>query len=98
MRLDKFTEKAQSALQEAAQQAQDRGQQAIEPEHLLLALLTQNEGIARSLLEAAGASPTAVEPGVISTLERLPRVSGGQPYVSNELARVLDAAEQEADK
>ncbi len=98
MRLDKFTEKAQTALQEAAQQAQDRGQQAIEPEHLLLALLNQNEGIARSLLEAAGASPTAIEPAVTSTVERLPRVSGGQPYVSNELARLLDAAEQEADK
>jgi ATP-dependent Clp protease ATP-binding subunit ClpB len=98
MRLDKFTEKAQSALQEAAQQAQDRGQQAIEPEHLLLALLDQGEGIARSLLEAAGASPTAIEPAAISVVERLPRVSGGQPYVSNDLSKVLESAEREADQ
>ncbi len=98
MRLDKFTEKAQAALQEAAQQAQERGQQAIEPEHLLLALLNQGEGIARSLLEAAGASPTAIEPAVISTVERLPRVSGGQPYLSNDLSNVLDDAQQEADQ
>ena len=56
MKLDRFTEKAQEALQSAAQEAQERGQQAIEPEHLLLALVRQQDGIARPLLEAAGSA------------------------------------------
>src|SRR5438270_265359 len=100
MRLDRFTEKAQEALQAAAQEARERGQQAIEPEHLLLALLRQDGGIARPLLEAAGAAPQALEPGLVSRVERLPRVSGAdqQPYLGSELSRALDQAEKEAQK
>src|SRR3979411_167183 len=98
MRLDRFTEKAQEALQSAAQEAQERGQQAIEPEHLLLALVRQQDGIARPLLEAAGASIPGLEAALVSRVERLPRVSGGaQPYLSNELSRMLDQAEKEAE-
>ncbi|HEY8953320.1 MAG TPA: ATP-dependent chaperone ClpB [Candidatus Dormibacteraeota bacterium] len=100
MRLDRLTEKAQEALQAAAQEAQERGQQAIEPEHLLLALLRQDGGIARPLLEAAGASLQELEPSLVSRVERLPRVSGGdqQPYLGSELGRALDQAEKEAQK
>src|SRR5205807_200494 len=100
MRLDRFTEKAQEALQAAAQEAKERGQQAIEPEHLLLALLRQDGGIARPLLDAAGAPAQEVEPALVSRVERLPRVSGGseQPYLSSELGRALDQAEKEAQK
>jgi ATP-dependent Clp protease ATP-binding subunit ClpB len=100
MRLDRLTEKAQEALQAAAQEARERGQQAVEPEHLLLALLRQDEGIARPLLEAAGASPQELEPSLVSRVERQPRVSGGdlQPYVGSELGRALDQAEKEAQK
>src|ERR1700682_5115876 len=100
MRLDRLTEKAQEALQAAAQEAQERGQQAIEPEHLLLALLRQDGGIARPLLEAAGASVQEVVPALVSHVERLPRVSGveQQPYLASELSRALDQAEKEAQK
>ncbi|HEX6547357.1 MAG TPA: ATP-dependent chaperone ClpB [Candidatus Dormibacteraeota bacterium] len=98
MRLDRFTEKAQEALQAAAQAATERGQQAIEPEHLLLTLLAQPEGIATPLLEAAGAQTRAIQPALISEVERLPRVSGGQPYISNDLSRVLDQAGREAEQ
>ena len=56
MRPDRFTEKAQEAIQTAAREAQDRGQQSVEPEHLLLALVRERDGIARPVLEAAGAS------------------------------------------
>jgi ATP-dependent Clp protease ATP-binding subunit ClpB len=98
MKLDRFTEKAQEALQSAAQEAQERGQQAIEPEHLLLALVRQQDGIARPLLEAAGASIPGLEAALVSRVERLPRVRGGaQPYLSNELSRILDQAEKEAE-
>src|SRR6266700_2711294 len=100
MRLDRFTEKAQEALQAAQREAQERGQQSIEPEHLLLALVREREGISRPVLEAAGASLPGLEAALVSRVERLPRVQGGgeQPYLSSELARALDRAEREAEQ
>jgi ATP-dependent Clp protease ATP-binding subunit ClpB len=98
MRLEKFTEKAQEALQEAAELARGLGQQAIEPEHLILALIRQHDGVGRTLLERAGVSVQALEPTLVSVVERLPKVSGGQPYLSSGLQKALDQAEQEADK
>ena len=99
MRLEKFTEKAQEALQEAAALARSLGQQAIEPEHLTLALIRQEGGVGRTLLERAGVSVQALEPALVSIVERMPRVSGGaQPYLSTDLQKALDQAEQEAEK
>ncbi|MBO0745610.1 MAG: ATP-dependent chaperone ClpB [Candidatus Dormibacteraeota bacterium] len=98
MRIENFTEKAQEALQQASQLASSRGQQAIEPEHLLLALVQQRDGIARPILEGAGVSLTALEPGLVSEVERFPRVSGGgEPFISQNLNRVLLDAQAEAD-
>ena len=96
-RFEKFTEKSQEALQAAAREASERGQQAIEPEHLLLALLTDEGGLTRPLLEAAGGSPQAIQPAAVSLVERLPRVSGGQSHLSNALTAVLERAEKEAE-
>jgi ATP-dependent Clp protease ATP-binding subunit ClpB len=99
MRLEKLTEKAHEALQTAAREAQERGQQAIEPDHLLLELVRQEGGIARPLLEAAGASMPGLEAALVSRVERLPRVSGvAQPYLASELVRILDQAEKEAEQ
>src|ERR1700738_825693 len=100
MRLDKFTEKAQEALEEAAELARDSGQQAIEPEHLLLALVRQEEGVSRTLLERAGASVQALEPALVSAVEHFPKISGGggQPYLSPALNKTLEQAEQEAER
>src|SRR6266542_418992 len=99
MRLDKFTEKAQEALQDAAELARDLGQQAVEPEHLLLALLRQTEGVGRTLLERAGVSVQAMEPALVSAVERLPKVSGGgQPYIISALNKALEQAEHEAER
>ncbi|MBJ7612443.1 MAG: ATP-dependent chaperone ClpB [Candidatus Dormibacteraeota bacterium] len=99
MRPERLTEKAQEAVQSAAREAQERGQQAIEPEHLLLALLHQEGGITRTLLDSAGVSIPGLEAALVSRVERLPRVSGGaQPYLASELARALDQAEKEAER
>jgi ATP-dependent Clp protease ATP-binding subunit ClpB len=98
MRLDKFTEKAQEALQEASELARGLGQQAIEPEHLVLALIRQQEGVGRTLLERAGVSVQALEPALVSFVERLPKVSGAQLYMSSGLQKALDQAEQEAER
>src|SRR5205807_5345909 len=99
MRLDKFTEKAQEALQEAAELARATGNQAVEPEHLLLALVREDEGVARTLLERTGASVQALEPALVSAIERFPKVSGGgQPYLSEALTKHLQQAEREAER
>ena len=99
MKLDKFTEKAQEALQGAAELARDHGQQAVEPQHLLLALVREEEGVARTLLERAGASVQTLEPALVSAVEHFPKVSGsGQPYLSAALNRALEQAEKEAER
>jgi len=99
MKLDKFTEKAQEALQGAAELARESGQQAVEPEHLLLALVREEEGVARTLLVRAGASVQALEPALVSVVERFPKVSGGgQPYISPALNAALEQAEKEAER
>src|SRR3982074_3541306 len=99
MKLDKFTEKAQEALQGAAELAREHGQQAVEPEHLLLALVREEEGVARPLFERAGASVQALEPALVSKVERFPKVSGGgQPYLSPALNKAIEQAEQEAER
>ena len=99
MKIDRFTEKAQEAIQGAAELAREHGQQAIEPEHLLLSLINQEGGVGRTLLERAGVSIQALEPALVSSVARMPKVSGGgQPYVSPALNQVLEQAEREAEK
>jgi ATP-dependent Clp protease ATP-binding subunit ClpB len=99
MKFDKFTEKAQEALQGAAELARDYGQQGVEPEHLLLALVREEEGVARTLLERAGASVQALEPALVSVVERFPKVTGGgQPYLGPALNKAVEQAEKEAER
>src|ERR1700682_5391117 len=99
MRLDKFTEKAQEALQGAAGLEPAGGQRGVDPEPPLLALITQEEGVARTLLERAGISVQALEPALVSAVEHFPKVSGGgQPYISPALNKTLEKAEQEAER
>src|SRR6202011_5943119 len=99
MKLDKFTEKAQEALQGAAEMARESGQQAVEPEHLLLALVREEEGVAKTLLERAGASVQALQPALVSAVERFPKVSGGgNPYLSEAMSKHLEEAEREAQR
>jgi ATP-dependent Clp protease ATP-binding subunit ClpB len=96
---ERFTEKALEALQDAASLARETGNQAVEPEHLLLALVRQEGGVARALLERAGAPVQAIEPALVSAVERFPKVSGaGQPYLSEALSKHLEQAEREAER
>jgi len=97
--MDRFTEKSQEALSAAVSLAAERGQQGVEPEHLLLALLAQEAGLARPLLRAAGADPGALEAETGSAVDRFPRVSGGaEPYLSPALRKVLEAAAGQAEQ
>jgi ATP-dependent Clp protease ATP-binding subunit ClpB len=97
MRQDRFTEKSIEALRGATQIAQESGQQAVEPEHLLLSLVREREGIARPLLEAAGVAPQGLEAALVSEVERLAKLRGAaEPYFSNDLNRVIEQADREA--
>jgi ATP-dependent Clp protease ATP-binding subunit ClpB len=101
MDANKLTMKSQAALEGARQQAVVRNHQAIEPEHLLFALLSDAEGVVYPLLHAVGAAPKPLRDGVESALDRLPKVfaQGGaaEVRISPALATVLDAAFREAD-
>src|SRR5438132_9190562 len=99
VRQERFTEKALEALQQAAELARETGNQAVEPEHLLLALIRQDEGVARTLLERAGASVQALQPALVSAIERFPKVSGGgNPYLGEAMTKHLEQAEREAGR
>ncbi len=97
---NKFTVKAQEALQAAGERAAKAGQQGIEPEHLLRALLALPEGLVVALLNKLGANLGYLETKTDDAIERFPRVAGAgvsQSYLSQPLAKVLDQAAAEAD-
>ena len=77
MRLDKLTVKAQEAMQAAQSLADQGNHQAIEPEHLLQALLQQQEGVVGPLLAKLGARPETLARQVQAEIEKLPKVRGG---------------------
>ncbi len=98
IRPDKMTIKTQEALSAAQENASHRGQNAIEPEHLLLALLDQEGGLVAPILQKIGANPAHVKGKTEEALRKLPQVSGAvQVYLSPLLNSLLDAAQKEAD-
>jgi ATP-dependent Clp protease ATP-binding subunit ClpB len=98
--MDRFTEKSQAALQAAQELAEGLQQQAIEPEHLLLALVEQPEGIVRPVLQKMEARPDEVAGALRAELAKKPKVSGAseQAFASSDLKKVLDAAFSEMQK
>ncbi len=99
MRLDKFTVKAQEALQAAQSLADRQRHQAIEPEHLLEALLDQREGVVGPVLAKLGARPDAIQQALRAELAKLPAVrGGGGQYLGERLRQALERAEAEAQR
>ena len=100
MRQDKLTTKLQEALSDAQSLAVGNDNQYIEPVHLLVALLGQDGGGARSLLQRAGVNVATLQTALKSALERLPKVSGtgGETQVGRELMNVLNLADKDAQK
>jgi ATP-dependent Clp protease ATP-binding subunit ClpB len=98
MRMEKLTVKAQEALAGAQGEARRRDHQAIDVEHLVLALLAQPEGIAAPILEKIGAEPSLVTSRVEDELRTVPKVSGAEPYLANRLAKLIDRAEDAAKR
>ncbi|MDY6903557.1 MAG: ATP-dependent chaperone ClpB [Thermodesulfobacteriota bacterium] len=94
MRLDKFTIKSQELLQAAQGLAGEHGHQQIEPEHLLFAMLEDNEGMINAMIGKLGASVETIRQEARTALEAIPKVSGAMTdsYISNRTKAVLDAA------
>ncbi|MGN6650664.1 ATP-dependent chaperone ClpB [Trinickia sp.] len=100
MRIDKLTTKFQEALADAQSLAVGRGQQYIEPVHVLAALVAQQDGSARSLLSRAGVHVQALQTALNEAISRLPQVQGtdGNVQISRELNGLLNQADKEAQQ
>ena len=100
MRMDRLTTKFQSAIADAQSLAVGRDHQFIEPVHLLLALLDQEGGTARHVLDRAGANVRQLRSALGEALDRLPRVEGaaGEVHVSNDLGRMLNVCDKLAQE
>ena len=94
MDFNKFTIKAQEAIQEAVNQVQQNGQQAIEPLHIMYGIIKGSEHIASFLLQKAGANFENIKNEIEKTIRTLPKVSGGEPYLSRESNQVITKAQE----
>ena len=98
MTFDKFTIKAQEAVQEAVNTAQRNGQQTIEPTHLLAGVMAKAKDVMNFLFQKLGVNGQQIEMLVQQELQHLPRVQGGEPYLSSDTNKVLLKAQDEAQK
>jgi ATP-dependent Clp protease ATP-binding subunit ClpB len=98
MNLDIYSDRAKQAIQSAQSLALSRRNQQLGPEHLLKVLLEEKDGLARSLIEAAGGRADSADAAVEALLDKAPKVEGGagQLYMKPDLARVFATAEQDA--
>ena len=98
MNFNKFTIKAQEAVQEAIRLAQARGQQVIEPEHLLAGILKVGENVTNFLFQKSGINGRQIEVLLDHQIASLPKVQGGEPYLSRTSNEVLSKAQDIANK
>src|SRR5262245_53085109 len=100
MRFEKFTNKLQEALAEAQSLALGRDQQYIEPDHLLAALLSQQDGRVAGLIVREGGNFNKLRQELENAVARLPKVEGtiGDVMLSRELTQLLNVADKEAQK
>ena len=97
MRLDKFTLRAQEAIQAAIELAERNQNQQVEPEHLLTVMLEQPEGIVRPILGKLAVNVPVVLNDVQAVAARFPRVQGGQQYFSPRLSQIFTSAQTQAE-
>jgi ATP-dependent Clp protease ATP-binding subunit ClpB len=98
MRLDKFTLRGQEAIQSAIELAERNQHQQVEPEHLLVVMLEQPEGIVRPILGKLGANVAVILNDTQAAVARFPRVQGGQQYFSSRMTQLFTAAQKQADQ
>jgi len=98
MTLDKFTIKAQEAVQQAVNTAQMNGQQVIEPVHILKGVMEKAKDVANYIFQKLGVNAQQIELLIDQEIKHLPRVQGGQPYLSSDSNNVLVRAQETAQK
>ena len=98
MNIQKFTQKSMEAMQNTEKIAVEHGNQEYQPEHLLLALLQLDDSLILKLIKKMGISAEQFADEVERAIGRLPKVQGGQPYVSQDLNKILTMAEDEAKR
>jgi ATP-dependent Clp protease ATP-binding subunit ClpB len=101
IRFDRFTVKAQEAVQRAQQMAQQHQNPGMDGTHLLLALLEQHEGVVRNVIERLGGSPDAIAAAAQGAIDKKPRVEGDaavEVHLDTEARKALEVAQEEADK
>ncbi len=98
MNFNNFTIKSQEVVQKAVQLTRSSGNQAVEPEHLLKALMAEGDAVVRFIFQKLDINPTNVEKALEAAMQRLPRVSGGEPYLSSDASKVLEKANEIASK
>jgi ATP-dependent Clp protease ATP-binding subunit ClpB len=98
MRADRYTVKSQEALERMQRLARERGHQALEPEHLLAALLAETEGTVGATLSRLGVAREPLTREIDAALAKLPRVTGGSMHVSPALQAVLERADAESTR
>ena len=98
MTLDKFTIKAQEAVQQAVNTAQLNGQQVIEPVHILKGVMEKAKDVVNFIFQKLGVNAQQIDLLISQEIQHLPKVQGGQPYLSNESNNVLVRAQETAQK
>ena len=98
MTLEKFTIKAQETIQQAVNTAQMNGQQVIEPVHILKGVMEKAKDVANFIFQKLGVNAQQIELLIDQEIKHLPKVQGGQPYLSNDSNNVLVRAQETAQK
>ncbi|MDE7154249.1 MAG: ATP-dependent chaperone ClpB [Muribaculaceae bacterium] len=102
MNFNSFTIKSQEAIQKALEITRAAGQQQIEPVHILKAIMTEGEALIKFIFQKIGANPAVVAERVDREISTLPKVSGGEPYLSRSsndvLQKALDIAKKQGDE
>lgn len=102
MNFNSFTIKSQEAIQKALEYTRSAGQQQIEPEHLLKAVITEGESLVKFIFQKIGANPALISQQIDREIGMLPKVRGGEPYLSRTsndvLQRSLDIAKKQGDE
>lgn len=98
MRFDRFTIRGQEAVQEAIGVAEKNQNQQVEPEHILLSMLDQKEGVVRPILGKIGTNPSAITTELQASIEKFPKVSGGQQYFSSRTNTIFQDVQKIAEK
>lgn len=98
MNFNNFTIKSQEMLQKAVRIASDNGNQAVEPVHLMKALLGDESSVVKFILQKLDVPTERIEQQLDDQMGQLPHVNGGEPYLSNDATKVLEKAEELAQK